>query len=119
MIIMAPVKNLSLLTLCVAVFVTVFAAMPAAGKSFYDFKTQTLKGAPADLGIYKGKVALVVNVASYCGFTERTTKPPWRWQRLLIIPTVHWCVRIDARGAGRNRLPSVNWRDQSRAKAQA
>ena len=64
-------KNISGLTFCVAVFVSLFAAMPAAAKSFYDFKTNTLKGAPADLGIYKGKVALVVNVASYCGFTPQ------------------------------------------------
>lgn len=64
-------KNPSLLTLCVAVFVTTSIALPDAQQSFYDFKTNTLKGAPADLGIYKGKVALVVNVASYCGYTPQ------------------------------------------------
>jgi len=39
--------------------------------SFYDFKTQTLLGKPADLGAYRGKVTLVVNVASYCGYTPQ------------------------------------------------
>src|SRR5215212_4607663 len=68
---MAPMKNISGLTLCVAAFIALFSAMPAAAKSFYDFKTNTLKGAPADLGAYRGKVALVVNVASYCGFTPQ------------------------------------------------
>ena len=39
--------------------------------SFYDLKTNTLLGKPADLGDYRGKVTLVVNVASYCGFTPQ------------------------------------------------
>ena len=39
--------------------------------SFYDFKTETLLGKPADLGDYRGKVTLVVNVASYCGYTPQ------------------------------------------------
>ena len=39
--------------------------------SFYDFKTSTLEGKPADLSMYKGKVSLVVNVASKCGYTPQ------------------------------------------------
>src|SRR5438105_3707651 len=52
--------------------VAVAAVVSAAGSaSLYDLKTQTLLGKPADLGDFRGKVTLVVNVASYCGYTPQ------------------------------------------------
>ena len=45
--------------------VAALAALPAGAtvSSFYDLETNTLFGKPANLGVYRGKVTLVVNVA--------------------------------------------------------
>ncbi|MCB9894569.1 MAG: glutathione peroxidase [Planctomycetes bacterium] len=41
--------------------------------SLYRLKTKTLEGEDADLKDYQGKVTLVVNVASKCGYTPQYT----------------------------------------------
>jgi glutathione peroxidase len=59
------------LTLMVIPAVSSFAGGPVSADSFYSLKTSTLQGQPADLGQFAGKVTLVVNVASQCGFTPQ------------------------------------------------
>ena len=47
------------------------ASSAADCPSLLNHKFQSLQGKPADLCQYKGKVLLVVNTASYCGYTEQ------------------------------------------------
>src|SRR5271169_1423455 len=47
--------------------------MSAAVKSIYDFTLKSIDGKPVSLSEYHGKVLLLVNVASKCGFTPQYT----------------------------------------------
>ena len=46
-------------------------AMAFAASSVYDFTLNSIDGAPTSLSTFKGKVVLLVNVASKCGFTPQ------------------------------------------------
>ncbi len=54
-------------------FLTAFlaAGIMAAPPSFHDFKVDNIDGKSTELAKYKGKVVLVVNVASKCGLTPQ------------------------------------------------
>ena len=49
------------------------ATLMAADKTVYDFTLNTIDGQTAPLAAYKGKVVLLVNVASRCGYTPQYT----------------------------------------------
>ena len=64
----------SLLSCFIAgVMVLMTAASLYAASNIYGFTLPLLNGKPAPLADYKGKVILVVNVASRCGFTPQYT----------------------------------------------
>jgi glutathione peroxidase len=54
------------LLLCAAVVI-------GGEKSVFDYTLNTIDGQPAPLSAYKGKVVMLVNVASRCGFTPQYT----------------------------------------------
>src|SRR5271169_3706422 len=69
-------KNLGITKLRASVLVPAIllaAAALFAGGSVYDFTLPSIDGKPLPLANYKGKVVLLVNVASRCGFTPQYT----------------------------------------------
>src|SRR3981189_1121121 len=51
----------------------VAATLMGGGKNVFDYTLNTIDGQPAPLSAYKGKVLMLVNVASRCGFTPQYT----------------------------------------------
>ncbi|XP_012474021.1 probable glutathione peroxidase 2 [Gossypium raimondii] len=49
-------------------------AEDASPESIYDFSVKDIRGNDVSLSEYKGKVVLIVNVASKCGLTQSTYK---------------------------------------------
>lgn len=59
------------LTSLVAAALPVAAAESVNGKTAWDFNFQAIDGSPMPLSKFEGNVLLVVNVASFCGFTPQ------------------------------------------------
>ena len=56
-------------------------AMSNYEKVFYDFKIESITGEIIDFKEYKNKVVLIVNTASYCGFTKQYSDLQDLWDR--------------------------------------
>jgi glutathione peroxidase len=56
------------------------ASDAAKDKTLFTFKTTALDGAAVDLQTFKGKVVLVVNVASKCGYTPQYSELEKVWK---------------------------------------
>ena len=50
-------------------------------KIFYDFKINDIAGEVIDLKDFKGKPVLIVNTASYCGFTKQYNDMQELWEK--------------------------------------
>lgn len=52
-------------------FLIAFLMMATSPASLYDFKINSLDGKSIDFSQYKGKILLIVNTASECGYTPQ------------------------------------------------
>ncbi len=50
-------------------------------KIFYDFKINSISGEIINLNDYRGKPVLIVNTASYCGFTKQYDDMQDLWEK--------------------------------------
>jgi glutathione peroxidase len=66
-------NNGKLRTYFIGLVILLMSASLFAASSIYDFTLPSIDGKPMPIADYKGKVILVVNVASRCGFTPQYT----------------------------------------------
>ncbi len=75
------------------------------GASAFDFRFAALEGGELDLGAFRGRVLLVVNTASFCGFTPQYAA----------LQRLH--DRFEARGFAVIGVPSNEFRQESEDEA--
>ena len=65
-------KNLRLFTFILTILMTLINFSSAdSEKSFFDFSINLINGEKLELSKFSGNVVLLVNTASYCGFTKQ------------------------------------------------
>ncbi len=72
-------KNLKVIGICLIMFFFNNTSIANYEKVFYDFKIQGISGNIINLDDFRGKVVLLVNTASYCGFTKQYTDLQKLW----------------------------------------
>ena len=74
-------KKLILIGLTVFMFFFKNTVMANYDKIFYDFEIESISGKIIDFNEYKNKVVLIVNTASYCGFTKQYEELQELWDK--------------------------------------
>ena len=73
-------KNLLIFGLTIIMIFFKTSSQAEYEKIFFDFKINSISGDIIDLNEYKGKPVLVVNTASYCGFTKQYEDMQKLWE---------------------------------------
>tara|TARA_B100000035_G_C20749410_1_gene443290 strand:+ start:89 stop:637 length:549 start_codon:yes stop_codon:yes gene_type:complete len=64
-------KKITFVSLIFFMFFLKNSTLANYDKVFFDFKIESINGDLIDLNDYKNKITLLVNTASYCGFTKQ------------------------------------------------
>ena len=74
-------KKVTLFIILIMIFFSKDKVLANYEKIFFDFKINSISGEQIDLKDYKNKVVLVVNTASYCGFTNQYNDLQSLWEK--------------------------------------
>jgi len=74
-------KKFTIVGITIIMFFFKSSAAANYDKIFFDFKINSITGEVIDLNDYKDKVVLIVNTASYCGFTKQYTELQTLWDK--------------------------------------
>ena len=74
-------KNLIVIGVAITMFFFKISSQANYEKIFYDFKIKSISGEVINLNDYRGKPVLVVNTASYCGFTKQYDDMQELWEK--------------------------------------
>tara|TARA_Y200000002_G_C22633817_1_gene643730 strand:+ start:25 stop:570 length:546 start_codon:yes stop_codon:yes gene_type:complete len=74
-------KKLILIGLTIFMFFFKSTSIANYDKVFYDFKIKSITGEIINFDEYESKVVLVVNTASYCGFTKQYEELQELWEK--------------------------------------
>tara|TARA_Y100000816_G_C26015526_1_gene531073 strand:- start:520 stop:1065 length:546 start_codon:yes stop_codon:yes gene_type:complete len=74
-------KKLILLGLTIFMFFFKSTSLANYDKVFYDLKIKSITGEMINFDKYKNKVILIVNTASYCGFTKQYEELQELWEK--------------------------------------
>ena len=74
-------KKFILIGLTIFMFFFKSTGMANYDKVFYDFSIESISGETINFNEYKNKVVLIVNTASYCGFTKQYEELQSLWDK--------------------------------------